>query len=167
MENDAGTRLEGERLKGYFSTYLMGGGLSEDVPEIEEVLIKGNFATATCRLKSYFVSPSDLEFHLSAVIGMVLLVQTGIAHAYADAGFDRKPSDGGEVFLSEYNVRYLDQVRNASGITLSLERINRVHVPPIGRRKRPRTVNRWNLRVTEGGTTNASWNGNMALVFPF
>lgn len=147
-----------DALKPYLSSYLM-GGFKQDTPEFDTLTVDGSSVEATCNLTAYFVSPSDNKYHLSMIMGTMLVTQVGIVHALVINGYSAKSS---EVYMSEFQVTLKRQITDPNKTKVKMDVANRITVPPSGLRKLPRTFYRWKFDVGDG-----AWLGNVTLVFPF
>jgi hypothetical protein len=153
--------LEGVRLEPYLSAYLM-GGVKEDMPVLDRVSVRGKRSEAVARMKSYFISDSDGRFHLSMLMGTILVTQVGVVHALVLSEREKKSI---EVYMSDYDITLNRQIVKPSGVQLVLDVVNKVVVPAGTRRKAPRSFYRWHFTV--GDDEGVAWSGTMTLVFPF
>lgn len=150
--------LKGDKLNALMSPYWA-EGFKQDTHDLASVTINKNRIEAECKMKSFFISPTDPRFHLSVFNATDFICQAGIVHALFINGFESKQH---EVLMTDIQMTLTKQVMDPTLIPITMEIYAKSVTTPSQSRKTPRSFYKWKFDVANG-----AWWGTVTLCFPF
>ena len=115
MHEDVG-RVTADDFGSRSSSYLYGGYKDDDFQLIDAV-IEQNRAIGAVKVDKFF-PPMDGEFHLSAPMASIWIMQLGTIYSFYDIG---RPHKDREIYLRDFSMRCRKRILELEKILLEIE----------------------------------------------
>jgi len=121
MKNELDLDLTPEEISALSSVYI-NRGIKQESWEIQSVKFEGALLTATARMTSTFISPTDPDgFHLTIFCTQEILAQLANIHLHVMAGHKVKCR---ESWMRECHFNYRNVIRQTENIRVEMDMVS-------------------------------------------
>lgn len=121
MKKDLDLKLSGAEIAALSSVYI-DQGIKQEAWEIQTIQFTGTLLTATVRMTSTFISPTDPGgFHLTIFCTQEILAQLANIHLHVTAGHMSKCR---ESWMRECHFNYRNVIRQTDNIQVEMDMVS-------------------------------------------